>query len=604
MYFRVCNILLRHQMPCLSDTVNIDSFNKQKPMRAFRRALAAAAWWLLASGLGLASPAAMARTVLDLSTPALPVGLMDWGDYRMETGATVSPAGIAASGSGWQPTHPEAIYPLTTGQALWIRFTLPPAPDAERWYLEIPYSSVDRVSLFTLDSAGQWNEQSAGDTIAVNAWPVPHRHPLLPMAVSAEEPRQYLVRIENAHSFGAPLRFISESYLSRTEQRTSLILGIYFGLAGLAVMLAALSAASLRDAAYGLYAVSVALMALTQAAITGIAGLHLWPEWPAWNDLSSLVLPVLAVASLLWFSSAVVSMPARSRALHRLLTGMGGVGILISAGIVMVEPSNRFQLMVPYIVVSMFIVVAALLWAGRHGDRYGGWLLAGSLPLIAASVFPLARLGGLIPVSFLTMYGMQIGMAIELPIVMVVLMLRSQHRRENMRRIQGLDRVDPSTGLINEQVFIERMTRMIARSGRLRHQGAVLLIDLVNSEQIQRDFGRRAAEELPLRVAERLLSTAREIDSAARLSEQRFGMLVEGPFSAEEAATLGPRIVARCLMRYKGLPEDCVAQIRVAYAVVPRQGPTAEIVLGRLAQRLTGIPAESKRAVFMLPDYK
>ena len=32
--------------------------------------------------------------------------------------------------------------------------------------------------------------------------------------------------------------------------------------------------------------------------------------------------------------------------------------------------------------------------------------------------------------------------------------------------------------------------------------------------------------------------------------------------------------------------------------------PTAEIVLGRLAQRLTGIPPESKRAVFMLPDYK
>jgi hypothetical protein len=57
-------------------------------------------------------------------------------------------------------------------------------------------------------------------------------------------------------------------------------------------------------------------------------------------------------------------------------------------------------------------------------------------------------------------------------------------------------------------------------------------------------------------------------------------------------------------MPYKGLPEDCVAQVRVAYALVPRQGPTAEIVLGRLAQRLTGIPPESKRAVFMIPDYK
>ncbi|MDP2819395.1 MAG: 7TM diverse intracellular signaling domain-containing protein [Polaromonas sp.] len=565
---------------------------------------ALAAGLLFAGGLALPDQS-LARTVLDLSTPALPVDLMDWGDYRIEGVTTLSPSSVAAFGdTGWQPTRANMIYPLKTGQSLWIRFTVPPAPDNERWYLEVPYPSVNRVSLFTLDSADQWNEQSAGDTIAVNAWPVPHRHPLLPVNVSAEEPKKYLVRVENPYDFGAPLRFVSESYLSRNEQRTSLILGIYFGLAGLAVMLAALSAVSLRDSAYGLYAVSVALMALTQAAITGIAGLHLWPEFPAWNDLSALVLPVLTVASLLWFSSAVVSMPARSRRLHQLLTGLGFLGIAAGVGIALTEPSQRFYLMVPYIVVSMVVATLTLLWARRRGDRYGGWLLFGSLPLIAASMFPLARLSGMIPVSFLTMYGMQIGVAIELPIVMVILMLRSQHRRENMRRIQGLDRVDPATGLINEPVFAERLMRMIARSERLRHQSAVLMIDLVNTEQIQRDFGRRAAEELPLRMAARLLSTAREIDSAARLSEQRFGMLVEGPVSPEEAATLGPRIVARCLMPYKGLPEACVAQVRVAYALVPRQGPSAEIVLARLAQRLTNIPPESKRAVFLLPDYK
>lgn len=567
-------------------------------------ACALAAGLLFACGLALPGQS-LARTVLDLSTPALPVDLMDWGDYRIEGVITRSPSSVAAFGeTGWQPTRVNMVYPLTSGQSLWIRFTVPPAPDDERWYLEVPYPSVNRVSLFTLDSAGQWNEQSAGDTLAVNAWPVPHRHPLLPVNVSAEEPKKYLVRIENPYSFGAPLRFVSESYLSRNQQRTSLILGIYFGLAGLAVMLAALSAVSLRDSAYGLYALSVALMALTQAAITGIAGLHLWPEFPAWNDRSSLVLPVLTVASLLWFSSAVVSMPARSRRLHQLLTGLGFLGIAAGVGIVLTEPSQRFYLMVPYILVSMVVVTLALLWARRRGDRYGGWLLLGSLPLIAASIFLLARLSGLVPVSFFTLYGMQLGVAVELPTVMVILMLRSQHRRENMRRIQGLDRVDPATGLINEPVFVERMMGMIARSKRLGHQGAVLIIDLVNTDQIQRDFGRRAADELPLRMAERLLSTAREIDSAARLSEHRFGMLVEGPVSPEEAATLGPRIVARCLMPYKGLPEACAAQVRVAYALAPRQGPSAEIVLARLAQRLTNIPPESKRAVFMVPDYK
>jgi hypothetical protein len=56
----------------------------------------------------------------------------------------------------WAPTRQGEIYPLTTGKALWIRFTVPPAPDAERWYLEIPYPSVNRVTLYTPDSTGQW----------------------------------------------------------------------------------------------------------------------------------------------------------------------------------------------------------------------------------------------------------------------------------------------------------------------------------------------------------------------------------------------------------------------------------------------------------------
>ena len=89
---------------------------------------------------------------------------------------------------------------------------------------------------------------------------------------------------------------------------------------------------------------------------------------------------------------------------------------------------------------------------------------------------------------------------------------------------------------------------------------------------------------------------------AARLSEHRFGMLVEGPFSAEDAATLGPRIVARCLMPFGGLPIDCVAQVRVVYALVPREGSTADGLLAQLEACLAAAPLHSKRAVFMLGD--
>jgi len=558
-----------------------------------------AAWLLLA----LWTSFAHARTVLDLDPARQPIDLKDWGDAWMDERGRANAAEVAENADiEWTPTQDGTIYPLTTGQSLWIRFTVPPAPDAERWYLEIPYPALDKATLYSLDNAGQWVPQSAGDTIPVANWPVPHRDPLLPVNVSAEVPRKYLLRIENPHSFSAPLSFVSESYLGQREQRTSLILGIYFGLAGLAVVLATLSAVSLRDAAYGLYALSVGLMALSQAAMTGIAGLHLWPHLAWWNDLSTMVLPVLAVGSLVCFYSVAVSMPERWNFMHRVLVTVGLLSLVTALAIAMVEHSLRYKLVVPYIVVATVMGLGCVAWAGLRGDRLAAWLLIGSAPVAFTAAFPLARLWGLIPLSFWTTYAMQVGIAIELPIVMLILMMRSQHRREHNRRVQGFDKVDPATGLLNAQMFEATLARMMARSRRLKHDSAAIVIDVVNSEQIRRTYGARSAEELPLLVAGRLLSAARDIDVVARLSELRFGMLVEGPLSAGDMAAEGPRIVARCLMPFKNKPVEWVAQVRVAQAVVPASSGNARQLIARLAGMLDSVPSENRRAVFTLGD--
>jgi diguanylate cyclase (GGDEF)-like protein len=554
---------------------------------------------MLAAALG--ASAAGGRTVLELDAARQPVPLQDWGDAWIDSDGGALVENVASdAGIPWAPTRQEAIYPLTTGKALWVRFTVPPAPDAERWYLEIPYPAVNLVTLYTPDSTGQWVPQSAGDLLPVADWPVPHRHPLLPILISAEEPRKYLLRVENAHSFSAPLAFVSDSYLSRNEQLTSLILGIYFGLAGLAAVLALLSAASLRDSAYGYYGLAVTVMALAQASMTGIAGLHLWPHWPAWNDLASLVLPVLTLSSFVWFLSAAVAMPERSLPVHRLMTAVALLGLVVAAAIALAPASLRFRLEVLYIAVGALIGLACIGWASYRGDPYAGWLFLGTMPPLIGGFFPLARTWGLIPVSFWTQHAMQIGIAIELPIILVILMLRSQERREHNRRIQGLDRIDPATGLINLRVFEERLARMMARSQRLKYESAVLLIDILNIENIRRIFGARAADELPLRVAGRLLSATREIDAVARLSEFRFGMLVEGPLTVEEAASEGPRVVARCLMPFKNKPVEWVAQVRVAQATVPAGHADARQLIERLEATLAAAPPDSKRAVFPL----
>jgi two-component system, sensor histidine kinase LadS len=554
-------------------------------------------WALLAC---VAFPVAAALPAIQLDAQAQPIPLAAHAEAWVDPHAAADWRDVAKlPDDAWSPVRADSIYPLDPGKTLWIRFAVMPTAEEQGWYLRIQYPALNRATLFAVD-APSVPARSAGDTIAVVLWPVPHRQPLLPVAVAGDGPRQFLLRIENPHTFSAPLTLVDRGYLGREEQSGSFFLGGYFGLAALAAVLAALSAAVLRDGTYARYGVAVVAMALAQAAATGIGGLFLWPRWPAWNDLSPLVLPVLAASAFLWFFSSAVELPRRFARLHHALIALALAGIATAAAIAWVEPSNRFRLMVPAIAIACAAGVLILSWAARHGDRHARWMLWALLPVALSALLPLAGTWGLAPVRGWTLHAMQVAIAIELPLILVILMLRSHDRREHLRRMQGLDRIDPGTGLVNAHVFRERLDHMIARSKRLRYASVVVVLEIANTERIRRDFDRQWADELALSVAGRLLAGAREVDTVARLGERRFGMLVEGPLSLEEGQTVGQRIVARCLMPSHNKPLEWVARLRVAQATVPNDNESGAVVVDRLDALLAGVPEDSKRAVYTL----
>ena len=558
--------------------------------------------FLAAALLGLAGlAAAAAAPLVELDPGRQPQRLAAGGETWLDEAGTATVEDVAQDAAlPWRALAADTIHPLARGKVLWIRFTLRTAanPGGERWYLEVPYAGLDRVTLFSPDAAGRWVPASAGDLLPVDGWAVPHRHPLLPLATRAGGTRTLYVRVENNHSFSAPIQFVSDGHHSLAQQRSTLLLGIYFGLAALTIVLAVLGAVTLRDHAFAWCAVTVAAMAATQAAMTGIAGLHLWPRLPWWNDVSHFVLPVLAAGAICGFMAAVISLRQRSPVLHAVVAGFGLLALPLAAAILLADPAQRYRLMLPYLVAVMPVLLLTLAWALRRGDRYAGWVLAGSLPLVVGVLLSVARTAGLIPASFWTQHGTQIALALVLPVLMMMLLRRSEQRRDHGRRIQRLDRIDPATGLLNADVFHERLVRLIARSVRLKYRSAILLVEITNLDQIRRDFDRKAAQELPLRVAGRLLSAAREIDSVARLDDHRFGLLLEGPLKADEVAEAAPRVVARCLMPFKDRPLGWVPQVRVAQALIPKDGTNPTQLVAQLVALLESGRRDAKRSGF------
>ena len=178
------------------------------------------------------------------------------------------------------------------------------------------------------------------------------------------------------------------------------------------------------------------------------------------------------------------------------------------------------------------------------------------------------------------------------------LLVRGRDRSLTAQRLRGLDRVDPATGLSTPAVVMERLRRMTARAQRQEHQIAVLLIDLVNLGELRQLYGRRVDQEMPLRLANRLLHVMREIDTVGRLSNRRFIMLIEGPVTQEAIEDQAQRVLAHCLRPISGRPEGWRPRLRMALGVMPRDGRQPDLMLDKLALMLDTVAPGDNRLLF------
>ena len=248
------------------------------------------------------------------------------------------------------------------------------------------------------------------------------------MAVSfnPQQATQYLLRLDNAQGFSAPIRFVNARFVLRSEQKTSLFLGFYFGMAALGCGIGLMGLIWLRDRAYLYYAVCCATLGLALAAITGAAALHLWPNSPDWADRSLAILGTWTLLSVLLLSATVVSLAERSRLLNRLVWAVAGLGLVLSILLGVTDSALRLSLFVPFVVIVPVMLLGINFWAWRHGDRYGGWLLLTAIPFAIAWAVATARYLGWIPLSFITEQSGLASMALQLPALLAVLALRSQ----------------------------------------------------------------------------------------------------------------------------------------------------------------------------------
>ncbi len=548
------------------------------------------------------APTVMPAVRLDDMTPDIDAEtrMVAWIDEEAKAGIEQ----VAASPSKFRPVEPRRIYQLGQSRNLWLHLRVVRDRTARNhWLVTLPLPMIDNATLFQRDAQGQWHAQSAGDTVAVSTWPEPGRYPAFKLDLPPGEVRDVFVRVRHTTSVNIPVTLVSEPSHYSQQSVDYLLLGVVFGALCLLIVGSSAQAWVHRDPIYGWYAVYSVITALAAASYTGVAGHLLWSNSATWADTAQGVLALLAGSATLLFVRHLSGLNIRYPRIDRLVKGLGYAGPLLAFFYITTPRQTGLNALGAYLALATLanLWISALAW--RRGDRVGRWMVAAYTPMALAVSLILLRVGGMIPSVWLAQYGIVVAMAVQVPLLLVALNLRSRERHSAEIREQALASQDALTGLLAPHLFQDRLRQAITWFKRDRESSAVIFIDLVNYDRIKAVHGQAVAEQSLLRCVIKLRRLLRDVDTVSRIGEARFGLIMEGVGSRAVVTDRCARLIASGLMPLKGLKPDVTLHFHSAAVLLNERSLAPQDLVNALVATLAGMSPRTRRPIrFVEPE--
>ncbi len=495
-----------------------------------------------------------------------------------------------------EPADTGRFIPTGGNTAVWYRLALPAVAVPSPLVLALPHPGINLVELYRPAADGGWGVERSGDAIPVAQWPLPYLHPAFELVLQPGEARASYLRVQHSHPINVRWAFWSARDFQESGQRWHFFLGAYVGLVALVILICTLNAYVLRDSIHLHYAAYVLFLTLGQLSLTGLAGEYLWPDSAWWNDAASNVMPVTGVALGHLFMRELVH-ERGARWATRLMLGMAAAGAALALGFLLVGRDPFFAISSPYYLASFALYLGAALWYAWRIPGVGAWVLAGMLALLAGSVFPILRNMQLLPVSFLTQYGAQLGAAVQIPLLLVALYLRSREQRQTRARVGAMAKADPLTGVANHQVMLQRLAHLLEHQQRDPGAGVVIRVRIGNIQAIRDEYGLQVAQMALVHAGACISQVVREGDTVARHRDGDFVLILQGRMERDDIAVIGQRLIARGLAPSSVLPPGAVLQLKVGIAAPPFQVPDEAALLQALEVVVTELAARPGKAL-------
>lgn len=488
-------------------------------------------------------------------------------------------------------------------QTAWLRIVLPAVDAAADAVMTVVHPGLDSANLHYMVPGADWQMQRAGDTLPVAEWSMPYLHPAFSLELLPGETRAVYLAVRHSSPVGVYWQLWDRASFDRHSSTLHMVLGGYLGFVILVVVLSCFNAWNWRDPIHLVYAGYVVILGAGQLSLTGLAGEYFWPYNAWWNDIAAVVIPMLSAG----WAALLVHWLVIERGHHFMsasLVSVMVVSLIYAGGFLLFGRSSLFYSSNLAYLYFLPVLLGSLIWFSMRRPSVGMWALAGFLCLFVGSIFPIMRNLNLIPISFYSQFGAQIGAALEIPLVLVALYFRSRERRDTQVRLSALSRTDPLTGVASHRLLMDRLEHLLERHQRDSQVGAVLRVRLVNGADIRTSYGASLAQAALVRAGACVAMPAQVSDTVGRHNDGDFVLLMEGRTSESQVTDVAQRIIAEGLRPGRNLPGDLMLQLHVACVSCPLPKKDGERLLRHLGGLLDEIARHDPRRALRFLHYK
>ena len=494
------------------------------------------------------------------------------------------------------PYSAKTVLPTTTGLDVWLKFTLAATAAPQSWIIRIPRLTVQKVSLYDVNANGFWPLQSAGASIAHSAWTRSTRRPSFEVVTSNFD-KTFYMRFEHHSPVAERPELMSQADFADDAGWVGILLGLMLGMFGMLLLACMAAFAVARNTVFISLAVFVAATLLHFLVQMGFGGWRIWPDSAYLTQAMQWTAPLLAMAAGCWFFAQASHAKDISKPVYRMLCLVA----LVSLGLALFRlisvdqiPRNFFNAWALFV---LWVVVALVLWLSLRGTRGNLWLLAGLLPIAAAGASRLAySYGWLAHVEFAVVASLfltQVGLAW----LVMTLVWRSRAALLSSELAAALSTSDAASGLIQERVAMIRLPQMLRRATQLKLGCGVIMLRWINYAQLMSMLSREKQNAMLRHLGMVLNRVARDIDTAARLEDGHFMILVEGPISRSTLSLLSTQILTAGIRASDKLGQPNTFNFHIAIWQATLMPISADEVTEALKTRLNQMSFGTKRPV-------